>query len=130
MAVKRNLKALRRLREIFVPVPDDRVHMAVIADNVGCGTVHCLLGWGIEDDELRSAGLRAAFFGSDGVSGAADFFGIDNADAEALFAWNPPPKLSRALRRNPHAITKAAVLRKLDRVITGKPVSHYVVKGA
>lgn len=128
--MKRNLKRLRHLREVFVAAPPDRVHMAVITENVSCGTVHCLLGWGIEDEQFKADKLREQFMKFPGISGAADFFGIDEETAEALFAWNPPGALSKAFRKNPHAVSKATVLRKLDRVIAGKRVSHYVVKSA
>jgi hypothetical protein len=124
---KRNLKALRRLRAVFRKVPADRVHMRTIEENTSCGTACCLLGWGMRDAKLRRMGLeRDMWITSDS---AAKFFGIGERTAAHLFAFFNgwfSPEVTR-LTLDPHAITKAAVLRQLDRVIAGKPIKPYKV---
>lgn len=117
MAVKRNLKALEKLREIFVRVPEHRVHMGVVMERTHCGSAGCLLGWS------RAYAKKHRWF----EEARANDFGLANATARKLFAIDVMSE--PALRENPHLITKAQVLRQLDRVIAGKPIKPYVVKG-
>lgn len=120
MAVKRNLKALRRWKTVFAKVPADQVHMGEVFGHRACGTVGCLWGWGANDSVLQKMGIP-------GIDEGAEFFGIPNATFEALILNTRTPEQGFALSRNPHAISKKQVLDNLDRVIAGKPIKPYVV---
>lgn len=124
--MKRNFKALRRLRTVFAKVPPHQVHMASILDHESCGTVGCLWGWGREDAVLQKMmGYKMGF------SEGTEFLGLTYEEGNALFLTSEvPTEVWDALNRNPHAITKAQVLRSLDRIIAGKPIKPYTVRAA
>jgi hypothetical protein len=132
MGTKRNIKALKRLRAVFEKVPPHRVHMREVIGQAECGTVGCLLGWGTRDRQLRKMGLvmdahEDPFFT---LRTARKVLGLGPKTAERLFAFNGGPEFDRALRADPHAISKGQVLEQLDRVIAGRPIKPYVVAKA
>lgn len=122
MAVKRNLKALRRLREVFKKVPADNVHMHVIEEETKCGTAHCLFGWGRQDEKLRAMGMSVW------LHEAGPFFGLTYQEHNALFFDDHPLSMLKVFKHNPHTITKRQVMSRLDAAIAGKPIKPYVVK--
>lgn len=122
MAVKRNLKALRRLRGVLRYVPADNLHMQVVEEATDCGTACCLFGWGRQDRQLIGMGMPKY------LHEARDFFGLTRSEHDALFFDNHSMGMIAVFDENPHAITKAQVLHSLDRVIAGKPIKPYVVK--
>lgn len=117
MAVKRNLKALKKLREIFATVPPHSVHMAVVMERTHCGSAGCLLGWSLAYQDNHPWFKRAM----------DKDCGLSNEDARRLFAIDVMS--DPILVANPHAISKRQVLSRLDAAISGKPILPYVVKG-
>lgn len=134
--MKRNLKALKRLREVFADAPAERVHMREVTYVAACGTAHCLLGWAGTDLELRKSGLLPTFnrtncdYNTRALAAARKVFGLDKLTADHLFAFGMTGEMNDVLRENPHAISKRRVMAQLDRVIAGKPIKPYVVKSA
>lgn len=127
--MKRNVKALRRLRSVFRAAPAELVHMRDYTESAPCGTARCLIGWGWTDQKLIEMGLPNIPQGGRAFYSRrlAKFFGISVNVARHLFAFYLGRSSEQVLENNPHAITKAQVLRQLDRVIAGKPIRPYRV---
>jgi hypothetical protein len=126
MGTKRNIKALKRLRAVFRKVPAHQVHMKAIFHHASCGTVGCLWGHGRRDPVLRAMpGFTYDF------SEVHEFLGLTERQCEELFlsSWIRPSVLD-ALLADPHAISKAQVMDRLDSAIAGKPIKPYVVAKA
>lgn len=114
--LKRDIRGLKKLREIFAAVPPHSVHMAVVMKKTSCGAAGCLLGWSSayadEHPWFQEARNKD--------------FGLTDDEARSLFALD----VMRApeLDKNPHAISKRQVISRLDAAIAGKPIKPYVVR--
>lgn len=108
--VKRNIKALKRLRAIFAKVPPRKIDMSEVSPLNGRG---CLLYHGRNDKTLTRLRHDHGFeFG----------WGLTYLERSRLFAF------AGSVKGDPSKVTKTQALASLDAAIAGKPIKPYVVK--
>jgi hypothetical protein len=130
-----NIKRLVQLRRVVEAAPEDRLHMRTWCESAACGTAYCAAGWAAIDPWFREHTEIETIFNvwdsEDGevmVHAVADrnvchdlahFFGIDEDDANNLFA----AFAHRGM--DPHAISRAEVLGNIDALLEGGVTEPY-----
>lgn len=116
-----NIEALRQLRRVVKAAPAERFHMETWFSWSHCETAACAAGWASKDDWFKAEGRDWCLAVVD-----HDWLEIEKASSETLFAMGRPFELTAALDANPHAVTKAMVIRNIDLLIAGKKPRSYM----
>lgn len=121
-------EALKQLLRVAKAAPAHLLHMRAFTETADCGTAFCLAGWASIDpwfrkntkinDLLPANNEFPQFFVVDRER-LAEIFDITGKQAEDLFA------LDIVTSAEPHAISKAEVVRQVKALIDGEDIRPY-----